>query len=376
MKKILLLLLILLSSVISYADDNFNMASFEKNTLPILLKKDKKKTKDCEFVQDPCGEYIDKEYLKSEIPLFKHFLVEGGYVFPTKNEFIKTSKKYFPNTLPKPISRTIEKREHSLPADWKGENYYYDTIDSGVDIVVLRDEQFVTLPFSIGYFLDNNDHIQKNKVSKFLVSLNKYLFNNDHAQLEILQKEHYEFLQESGLDVVLLSRLNSKNKKRIEVKKIFEITNDNSTYKINCKMYKKLDASTIKQYFQHSIKEPVAHQIKSNKTPWSGCVQKGKIVINEKLYTFELNLGGFGYMHSKGGEGTGYNCYHIDCPEFKFDYGLKRINNPTYKSLYSFCKATGIKESEIRKLNPWINKDASNISVDAEIVVPISKEEK
>ena len=161
-----------------------------------------------------------------------------------------------------------------------------------------------------------------------------------------------------------------KEKKRIEVKKIFEITNDNSTYKINCKMYKKLDASTIKKYFLHSIKEPRADQIRSNETPWSGCVQKGEIFINEKLYTFELNLGGFGYMHSKDGEGTGYNCYHIGCPKFQFDYGLKRINNPTYKSLYSFCKSTGIKESEIRKLNPWINKDATNILADAEIVVP------
>ncbi len=36
------------------------------------------------------------------------------------------------------------------------------------------------------------------------------------------------------------------------------------------------------------------------------------------------------------------------------------INNSTYKSLYSFCKSTGIKESEIRALNPWINKKATN----------------
>jgi len=40
-------------------------------------------------------------------------------------------------------------------------------------------------------------------------------------------------------------------------------------------------------------------------------------------------------------------------------------------SLYSFCRETGIEESKIRALNPWINKDASNISADAEIIVPI-----
>jgi len=40
-------------------------------------------------------------------------------------------------------------------------------------------------------------------------------------------------------------------------------------------------------------------------------------------------------------------------------------------SLYSFCRVTGINESAVRELNPWINKKASNISADAEIVVPI-----
>lgn len=52
------------------------------------------------------------------------------------------------------------------------------------------------------------------------------------------------------------------------------------------------------------------------------------------------------------------------------------INNSTYKSLYSFCKATGIKESEIRALNPWINKKATNIPPNAEIIIPnLTKEE-
>jgi len=52
------------------------------------------------------------------------------------------------------------------------------------------------------------------------------------------------------------------------------------------------------------------------------------------------------------------------------------INNSIYKSLYSFCKATSIKESEIRALNPWINKKATNIPPNAEIIIPnLSKED-
>jgi hypothetical protein len=52
------------------------------------------------------------------------------------------------------------------------------------------------------------------------------------------------------------------------------------------------------------------------------------------------------------------------------------INTPTYKSLYSFCKSTGIKESEIRALNPWINKKATNIPPNAEIIIPNLNKEK
>jgi TPR repeat protein len=60
------------------------------------------------------------------------------------------------------------------------------------------------------------------------------------------------------------------------------------------------------------------------------------------------------------------------------DFNLKyiNINNNTHKSLYSFCKSTGIKESEIRALNPWINKKATNIPPNAEIIIPNIKKEE
>jgi len=44
-----------------------------------------------------------------------------------------------------------------------------------------------------------------------------------------------------------------------------------------------------------------------------------------------------------------------------------------FTSLSDYCKKSGIKENEIRALNPWINKEATNIPTDAEIVVPILK---
>ena len=47
-----------------------------------------------------------------------------------------------------------------------------------------------------------------------------------------------------------------------------------------------------------------------------------------------------------------------------------KLYNTKYKSLYDFCQTTGIKESEIRALNPWINKKATNIPPNAEIIIP------
>jgi len=283
MKQQIIILVFL--TVSSFSGDDYNSFFFEKNRLPILLKQDKQKISDCEFIQDPCGEYINKKYLKIEIPLFRYFLIQGGYIFPTKDEFSKISKKYFPRTLPKPISRSNEKRDSSLATDWKGNDYYYDPIDSGVDIIVLRDERFITLPFTIGYFLDEKNHILKTNASNFLVSLNKYLFNNNHKELENLIKNHYTFFKESYLNEKIFTHLEYKNK----------------------------------LFFLKLIKK-----------------------------------------------------YKKD----EFEYSIIHINTPTYKSLYSFCKATGIKESEIRKLNPWINKKATNIPPNAEIIIPNLKKEE
>jgi len=117
-----------------------------------------------------------------------------------------------------------------------------------------------------------------------------------------------------------------KEKKRIEVKKILQIVSDNSSYKINCKIHKRLDESTIKRFFLHSKEEQFADIIRSNDTPWSGCVQQGEVAINEKLYKFELNLGGFGYINSEDDKETYYSCYPISCPDLaNFENSLENV---------------------------------------------------
>jgi len=94
----------------------------------------------------------------------------------------------------------------------------------------------------------------------------------------------------------------------------------------------------------------------------------GKIVLNDKCiknedgnYRTEVVIG---------------NRLYIDEFTFLF-YSISKvyIYNKRFKSLYSFCKTTGIKESEIRALNPWINKEATNIPANAEIVVPVLNRE-
>jgi len=63
----------------------------------------------------------------------------------------------------------------------------------------------------------------------------------------------------------------------------------------------------------------------------------------------------------------------VDTPNFIESSATKimHIYDFPNNSLYSFCKTTGIKESEIRELNPWIDKQASNILASSEILVPI-----
>jgi hypothetical protein len=50
------------------------------------------------------------------------------------------------------------------------------------------------------------------------------------------------------------------------------------------------------------------------------------------------------------------------------------INNQKYKSLYSFCKSLKYDEKVIKRLNPWINEDATNIPKNSIITILKRKE--
>ena len=78
------------------------------------------------------------------------------------------------------------------------------------------------------------------------------------------------------------------------------------------------------------------------------------------------------YIHADKIE-KNFNVQEVEVEPESLESNLKVMHLYEFPnhSLYSFCKKTGIKESEIRNLNPWINRDATNISAEAEIVVPI-----
>ena len=74
------------------------------------------------------------------------------------------------------------------------------------------------------------------------------------------------------------------------------------------------------------------------------------------------------YVQTNNAEGNSVDIKIVTCNSS--DTEVIYINEFPNWTLYSFCKTTGIKESKIRALNPWINKEATNISSDAKIVVP------
>jgi hypothetical protein len=110
---------------------------------------------------------------------------------------------------------------------------------------------------------------------------------------------------------------NKKQKKLIEVEKILKITHDNSSYKPNCRMYSKVHPNTVKKFFLHAT--PTNHHAiyKNNDTPWSGCEQTGKLIINNEKYTFKLNFGGFASLLSEDNNTRYFSCYHFGCPELE-----------------------------------------------------------
>lgn len=77
------------------------------------------------------------------------------------------------------------------------------------------------------------------------------------------------------------------------------------------------------------------------------------------------------YVQTNNAEGNSADIKILTCNSS--DTKVMYINELPNWTIYSFCKATGIKESVIRKLNPWINKRAGNILSKSAIIVPKGK---
>jgi len=312
-KKIIIVQIIF--TLLVFANNYYTNPLFQDQAFQKLLTKEIISGYTAEY-DDPCI-YVDDEYLKIETPLLKYILKKEGYIFPTQREFDKLIKKYFPKATQKKISR-INALEYS-----KRDFYVNDVTSWGIDIIILRKEQFITLPYRLPEVIfvskiskkmkelalkiekkppsivspwkivRNAPKGEKFKNISFILSLNKYLFNHDATQFRNLIKKNLYTLSYSGLLDPILN---------------------------------KASLGDIGFFFQFTKKEKY---FKENREEWLRTLHYKRVFLN----------------------------------------------NHTHKSLYSFCKTTGIKESEIRALNPWINKKATNIPPNAEIIIP-NKEEK
>ena len=218
-KKIIIVKFIF--TLLVFANDYYTNPLFQDQDFKKLLTKEILSGSTAEY-DDPCI-YVDNEYLKIETPLLKYILKKEGYIFPTQREFDKLIKKYFPEATQGKIGR-ISGIEYS-----KRDFYANDVISWGIDIIILRNERFITLPYRlpevvfiskvskkmkelalkieknppfIGYpwkIARNAPKGEKFKDISFLLSLNKYLFNHDATQFRNLIKKNLGILSDSWL---------------------------------------------------------------------------------------------------------------------------------------------------------------------------------
>ena len=212
-----------------------------------------------------------------------------------------------------------------------------------------------------------------------IIRVNKYLFNNDKKQLKWLFKYDahllYQLLYYFNYtdDYFLLEEYLNKNN-IVKVK-------ENWVWVKKCKKYYSLNDVFPNWHEDKTIYSEV--ELKSNIFKYINKKLRNKKfdspflnVYLQELHKLEKSIISKKIMTNKEKKNV-----QIFISKFILKYIKNKnkcfINTPTHKSLYSFCKTTGIKESEIRSLNPWINKKATNIPPNAEIIIPsLSKEEK
>jgi len=326
MKKILFIfyiLLISLNAVDFFSTDVFNQQDFRK-----LLKE---QISLGAIVEEGDGSpypvcVLTSKELNIEMPIIKSLLKENGYQFPSKEKFYKVLKNNF-SIYPKDSITTLKTGKDI-------DRYENDSL-LGIDMVVYKHEYFISLAHCLP------ELINPNNFTKEIAELNK----NTKINGVIMWKE-YVSTEQRKINLEFLIALN---------KYIFN--NDesqiDSLYKDNYLWWKYVNNNFLSMFLKTFLKNPrklnffieqaIKNKDKNNINRWRK-YKEVQDILNKKKYVIGLKR-------------------------------IVKINNSIYKSLYSFCKSTGIKESEIRALNPWINKKATNIPPNAEIIIP-NKEEK
>jgi len=309
----------------------------------------------------------EERYMISLITLVKEDLEENQFKFIDYSKFHKKIKTIFKVDL---RSENIALYTGCIINKFPEEGIAKHNTADGADILIVNKNGFVTYSF---------DLLQLNQLEmESIIRFNKYLFNNDKKQLKWLFKYNnhllYQllyyfnytddyFLLEEYLDKNNIVKIKENWVWIKKCKKHYSLNDTFPNWHENKAIYDKVELKL-------NIFNYISKQLRNKKfdSPFEN------IYLNE-LYKIEKSIITKKIMTNKE-----KNKVSMFISKFILKYIKNKnkcfINTLTYKSLYSFCKTTGIKESEIRKLNPWINKKATNIPPNAEIIIPNLKKEE
>ena len=128
-------------------------------------------------------------------------------------------------------------------------------------------------------------------------------------------------------------------------------------------------------------KELCAYSVMNTETLYKQSVDINYRVLDASLlgvvsspFTKNVSAVAVAYVQTNNAEGNSVDIKIMTC----HSSGTKvmRIDELPNYTIYSFCKSTGIKESDVMSLNPWINKKGTNILPDSEIFFPILDREE
>jgi len=364
MKKLLLLILlpILLfaNEKLDYSNSVFKEKAFQKLLEEQLIT-------GAEVIEGdgspfPTYGFTDKE-LEVEADIYKYVLKTNGYTVPSKKRFLEVLQEKF-KCLP---TKRISMVGMWCKEEWLTEVFYYNyDATVGSSMVVFRDEHFISLPYALPELIDpdyvskkfkNLNHKEfkelhpkgdvdetlmwKDYLStktrqeniEFLMALNRYVFYDDNTQLAKLLSRGYGFWfhdHPDFIDMFLNSSLNNKKELTTMVEKLIEFDDVEI-------LGKWIKDSHVESLFIEKIRQAKD----KNLNPYT-----------QMLLKLEIGSQRLKNVIKK--------------------YKLKKtveINNRQYKSLYAFCTKEGYSVEKIKKLNPWINKEATNIPPNTVIII-------